>query len=272
MAGVAWWDDRGVADHSDIAATGEQYDFNRKSPWLDDDAPGWGASYNDMAGTIFPGNTFDFPFIHGNAVMAAGHSFYSISDEYFCSENFDPAPWKVIDIIFGEEKSTPFFGDTTVIDFRIYTPGFMNKIKELTGKGAGIFMSGSYVGSDQIMKGDSTAIKFAATVLHFLPRTSHSVRTGAVYSTDYAFPSFTGSLSFNTGYSESIYSAESPDAIEPSGNGANCSFRYLENNASAGISYKGIYRTVILGFPFETILVDDERNRLMKQVLKFLDE
>ncbi|MBA4322390.1 MAG: hypothetical protein C0408_06180, partial [Odoribacter sp.] len=43
VAGVAWWSDRGVADHSEISAVGDQYDFNRKSPWLDDDSPGWGA-------------------------------------------------------------------------------------------------------------------------------------------------------------------------------------------------------------------------------------
>jgi hypothetical protein len=183
MAGVAWWNDRGVADKYEIATTGEQYDFDRKSPWLDDDAPGWGASYNDMAGTIFPGNTFDFSYTHGKAILAAGHSFYSISDEYFCSDNFDPALWKTVDLIFGEEKSTPFFGDTSVIDFRIYTPEFMNIITELTEKGTRIFMSGSYVGSDQIIPGDSAAIKFAAKVLHFLPRTSHSVKTGKVILT-----------------------------------------------------------------------------------------
>ncbi len=90
MAGVAWWNDRGVADHYDIVATGDQYDFDRKSPWLDDDAPGWGASYDDMAGKIIPGNTFDYPYIHGKAIMAAGHSFYSVSDEYFCSDDFNP--------------------------------------------------------------------------------------------------------------------------------------------------------------------------------------
>lgn len=272
MAGVAWWKDRGVADQYDIAATGEQYDFDRKSPWLDDDAPGWGASYNDMAGTIFPGNTFDFSYTHGKAILAAGHSFYSVSDEYFCSDNIDPTLWKTVDLIFGEEKSTPFFGDTSVIDFRIYTPEFMNRIKELTENGSGIFMSGSYVGSDQIIPTDSTAIKFAAKVLHFLPRTSHSVKTGKVYATDYTSSSFSGSLNFNTANAEPVYAAEAPDAIEPAGSGANCSFRYLENNSSAGVSFKGSYRTVILGFPFETITAEPERNLLMKQILKFFDE
>ncbi len=42
--------------------------------------------------------------------------------------------WKIVDLIFGEEKSTPFFNDTSVIDFKIYTPEFMKRIKEFTAR------------------------------------------------------------------------------------------------------------------------------------------
>ncbi|MCU0457267.1 MAG: hypothetical protein MUE74_13290 [Bacteroidales bacterium] len=98
------------------------------------------------------------------------------------------------------------------------------------------------------------------------------MKSGHVYATDYAKPSFSGKIGFNTGYSGSIYTAEAPDAIEPSGKGALCAFRYSESNASAGIVYKGSYSTVILGFPFETIINEDERNRLMMQVLDHLKE
>lgn len=272
MAGVAWWNDRGVADQTEISATGDQYDFNRKSPWLDDDAPGWGASYNDFSGTIIPGNTFDYAYIHGKSIMAAGHSFFSVSNKYFTSSDFDMSRWKIVDLIFGEEKSTQFFSDTTVIDYKIYTPEFMKRISEITESGAAIFMSGSYVGSDQIIPGDSAAIKFADSVLHFSPRTDHAVRSGNVYTTDYANPSFAGTFDFNTGFSDLIYKAEAPDAIEPAGKGAICSFRYSENNSSAGVTYSGSYKTVILGFPFETIVSGIQRDMLMKQVLNFLNK
>ena len=272
MAGIAWWKDRGVGDHTDMITVGDKYDFNRKSEWLDDDAPGWGASYSDMAGKVIPGNSFDYPYIHGKAIMAAGHSFYSVSDEYFCSDSFSPSAWKNIDLIFGEEKSTPFFGDTSLINFKIYTPEFMQKIVELTQSGANIFMSGSYIGSDLVIPGDSTAIKFADKTLHFLPRTGHAVKTGQVYSTDYARSYFNGDFEFNTNYSESIYSVEAPDAIEPSGKGAVCSFRYSENNSSAGVLFRGNYKTMILGFQFETIKSEQQRNLLMLQVLNFFEK
>ncbi len=167
MAGVAWWNDRGVADGFDLNAVGDQYDFDRKSPWLDDDAPGWGASYSDMEGKIVRGNSFDFTRVHGKAILDAGRSFFSVSDEYFCSEAIKPGQFKMADIIMGEEKSTPFFGDTSRIDFRIYTDGFMKKVKELTASGTSIMMSGAYVGSDLLIPGDSTALKFASGISSF---------------------------------------------------------------------------------------------------------
>ena len=272
MAGITWWKDRGVPDHFEISPVGDQYDFDRKSPWLDDDSPGWGASYGDMEGKIIPGNNFDYPYIHGKAIMEAGHSFYSVSDKYFCSDSFSPSAWKNIDLILGEEKSTPFIGDTTVINFKIYTPEFMQRINELTQSGANIFMSGSYVGSDLIIPGDSSAIKFAQKTLHFLPRTGHAVKTGKVYSTDYAGSFFNVNIDFNTTCSESVYSAEAPDAIEPSGNGAVCTLRYSDNNSSAGVFFRGNYKTLIMGFPFETINSEQQRNLLMKQVLNFFEK
>jgi hypothetical protein len=272
FSGTSWWNDRGVPFHNDLITIGDQYDFDRKDPWLDDDSPGWGASYTDAAGKVNPGNEFNYPYIHGRAIMAAGHSFFSVSDEYFISSEMVASDYKIIDLIFGEEKSTQFFNDTSRIDFRIYTPELMKKIEEVTQGGSGIFMSGAYVGSDLLIPDDSTAIKFAEKTLHFLPRTGHAVRAGKIYATDYAKPAFTGTFNFNTGYSPSIYSVEAPDAIEPAGKGAVCSFRYSENNTSAGVAFNGVYNTVILGFPFETILSEKQRELLMSQIIKFLEK
>jgi RNase H-fold protein (predicted Holliday junction resolvase) len=46
--------------------------------------------------------------------------------------------------------------------------------------------------------------------------------------------------------------------------------RYSENNLVAGTAFDNTtYRTVVIGFPFETIKTDKERNSLMRQVLNF---
>ena len=155
MAGVAWWDDRGVADHYNFSNTGDQYDFNRRSPWTDDDNAGWGASWSDGEGKIIPGNTFDFAAIHGSSIMAAGRSFISVSDEVFNSQDFDLRPYAAVDLLFGEEKTTPSACDPEKREFQIYTPDFIRSLERLTEASIPIFMSGAYIGTDLMIAADS---------------------------------------------------------------------------------------------------------------------
>lgn len=268
FAGLAHWEDEGVADKYDIGHTGQQYEFNRQSPWLDDDSPGWGASYGDMEGKLIPGNTFDNTIIHGEAIMLAERSFVSISDEAFSDPGFDLAPYQVIDFIFGEEKTTDSFGGKL---FRIFDANMRHKIQEFTANGGSILASGAYLGSDHILTGDTHARNFANEILHFKWRTNHAVRSGGVYATDYAKGLLHGDWAFNTGYHPRIYKVEAPDALEPVGEGAITAIRYAENNTSAGVLFEGAYKTVILGFPFETIIHSNDRSDLMKQILLYLE-
>jgi hypothetical protein len=272
MAGVAWWYDKGVPRYYDFVTIGNQYDFDRSSPWLDDDAPGWGATWSDMEGMVVPGNTFDFSVVHGSSIMKAGYSFFSTSDEYFDSQPIDSETFGAVSIILGEEKSTYGFPDRSVPEFSVYTPAFMERIKQVTDDGIHIFMSGAYVGTDLLhSQTDTAALNFAAKYLHFAPRTNLAVNSGELYTTDAAMPDFSGRYTFNTGYSKSVYTVEAPDAIEPAVKGAATAFRYSQNHTSAGVIYRGEYGTVILGFPFETLVDADQRDRLMKQVLEFFE-
>ena len=70
-------------------------------------------------------------------------------------------------------------------------------------------------------------------------------------------------------YNPTIYKVESPDAIEPKGNDAKVLFRYKGDNKTAGVCFDGNYQTIVLGFPFETIINEIERNELMGQILKY---
>jgi hypothetical protein len=270
MAGIAWWEDQGVPYHSEIGHVGNQYDFDRKSDWKDDDSPGWGASYADMEGKVIPGNTFDFTRIHGGAILANGYSFVSVSDEVFNQNSFNTSSFDIVDVLLGEEKSIPSFKNKDVKDFQIYTPAFLNKLKELSDNGKGIFLSGAYTGTDLLQTGDSTAIKFAEKVLHFQWRTDHAVNQGELYATDDSSPILKGKFSFNTSHDPSIYTVEAPDAIDPEGTVAKTIFRYRQNNTSAGVGFRGSYRSVVCGFPFETIKTDQERKEFMLQILNFL--
>ncbi|MDX9729296.1 MAG: xanthan lyase, partial [Bacteroidales bacterium] len=270
MAGVAWWDDRGVADRYNFISTGDQYDFNRASPWTDDDNSGWGASYSDDEGRVIPGNTFDFTAVHGRSIIAAGSSFFSVSDEVFTGGEFDLSPWSAVDLLFGEEKTTPAAFDPGKSDFSIYTPEFLGAVARMKEASIPLFMSGAYVGTDLTMSADTAMASRVKKALHFFPRTGHAVRTGNAAATDIAAPDFTGRIEFNTGKTDEIYAAESPDAIEPADKQSFTALRYTENNTSAAVMHRGDVRSFVMGFPFETIILQEERDALMKQIIDFL--
>lgn len=270
MAGVAWWDDRGVADRYSFISTGDQYDFERSSPWTDDDDAGWGASYSEDEGRVIPGNSFDFTGIHGRSLLAAGRSFFSVSDEVFTAEDFDLSRWCMADLLFGEEKTTPSPSGKGATDFSIYTPELLHALERAERASLPLLMTGAYVGSDLAMAADTAAVTMVKRVLHFSHRTNHAVRTGGVAAVDAASSWFSGVLEFNAGVTDDLYAAEAPDAIEPAGGNAITAFRYTENNTSAAVIYTGRPRSLVMGFPFETIISDEHRDRLMLQIVDFL--
>jgi hypothetical protein len=202
--------------------------------------------------------------------MAAGRSFISVSDEVFEDGGFDFTPYCAADLIFGEEKTTISGADSSRKDFRIYTPGFINALEKMADAGVPVFMSGSYTGTDLQMAGDTVTMARVKKVLHFKHRTDHAVRTGHFYATDMARPAFTGGYDFSAADGPGIYAAEAPDAIEPADKGSLTAFRYFENNTSAAVIYRGTPRTVVIGFPFETIISTADRDEIMRQILNFL--
>ena len=64
-----------------LALTGDQWDFDPTNKFLNNDNPGWGASYGNLETQVELGNTFDYTAIHGAAIARAGWAFDSISDE-----------------------------------------------------------------------------------------------------------------------------------------------------------------------------------------------
>ena len=66
------------------------------------------------------------------------------------------------------------------------------------------------------------------------------------------------------------YHVESADILEPMGAGAVGIYKY-DNNKTAGVAYVGKYRMCVLGFPFETIKNEKDRNKHMEGMLNFLN-
>jgi hypothetical protein len=272
FAGIAYWEDQGVADKQEIGFVGQVYDYDRRSPWLDDDSPGWGASDADWEGRVIPGNTFDFPFIHGQSILANGLSFTSMSDEVFEKESHIIKDYDLLDIIFGEEKTSKHFKSGRN-DFVVFTPDMMNSISETLGREIPVFLSGAYIGSDFIENKDSLAIQFAKKSLHYIWRSNHADKGGWVKGTDNQGGQWAGNWTYNAGYHPHHYRVEAPDAIEVADKWAACILRYKKSGSSAGIAFqKGMSKGVVLGFPFESILSEKARNEMMANILRYFFE
>ena len=270
QAGFLTSEDEGVAYKNDISFVGAQYDFDRKSPWKDDDAPGFGSSYADQETRVVQGNSFDYPLVHGRAFRNNGFSFISMSDEAFGKLGWNANDFSALDIIFGEEKTTKSLYGLQKKDFTLFTPEMRQAITQYTsGEKAKLFLSGAYIGTDLDLCGDTLARHFASDVLHYSFMTNHASKSGCVYPVNAVADQFSGEYRFVQDYNPAIYKVESPDAIEPKGKNAKVLFRYKGDNKTAGICFDGKYSSVILGFPFETITTDQQRDDLMGQILKY---
>ncbi|MCF7740706.1 MAG: fibronectin type III domain-containing protein [Candidatus Marinimicrobia bacterium] len=274
--GFANFRDEGVPYKYDIGYTGRQFNYKPDSKWLTNTAPGWGASYGNYETEIIAGNTFDFPIIHGKAIGAAGYSYVSISDEAFKDNEIKFSDYDMIDIIYGEEKSTPLPGNSDSISYRIFTQKMKEKIKNYCEQGGDLFISGAYLASDIFSSPFDTTSQtsFARDTLQYKLATDHAAREGHVFVSDTNFANVSTEFQYNADFSRDIYKVEAPDAIVPANDdSASTIFRYRENHFSAGIGYKGNrYNLVIAAFPFETILGQDARNDFMKYVIEYLKE
>ncbi|MCY1634573.1 golvesin C-terminal-like domain-containing protein [Marinifilum sp. D737] len=265
--------DEGVAYRRNIAYVGDQYDFDRKSPWLDDDASGHGSSYADQEEKIIAGNSFDYPYVHGEAIKAAGYGFVSMSDESFEGGKWEASDYKALDLIFGEEKTTKRLYGKENKDFTIYTPEMVKAVRKyIQSKDAKLILSGAYLGTDVVECGDTLIEDFTEKELHFLFRTNYASKSGAISHPNEVKADFTGNYQFETGLNEQIYKVEAPDAIEPVGKNAKVFLRYTNNTKNAGVIYDGDYQSIILGFPFETLKTKDDRNEMMKKIFRFFNK
>lgn len=268
--------DHGVPYLVDYKYIGKQKEFRRKVPWMDDDASGFGDSYGNYETTVIAGNTFDYPSVHGEAILKAGYSFTSCSDEVVENKTVSLSDYKTVDLILGKECQTKMGrGGVKPLEFKTFTNEMQAEITDYCKKGGSFFVSGAYVASDlwdsHLISPSEKDIKFATDVLKYKWRVGQAATEGKVKAVDSVFPMFNGDYQYFNKLNSESYVVESPDAIEPVDDKGYTIFRYSENNLSAGVAYKGNYKTCVLGFPFESVKTTADREKLMKSVLEFLE-
>ncbi|MDR3652440.1 MAG: xanthan lyase [Paludibacter sp.] len=264
--------DAGVPYMSDISFVGKQYEFKRDKPWINDDAPGFGASHANYETTVIAGNTFDYPYIHGIAMKAAGYSFVSASEKSIVNGDIDMNQYKIVDMIMGKQKQTFVGNAKKAPEFKTFPLALQHSIQSYCQAGGNLLVSGAYIASDlceseKSLKSDRS---FLENTLKCKFVTSHASVNGNVKFVTSPFKVFGKTdFSYYDQPNSTFYFVESPDAIEPFGDGSFTICRYNENNLSAGVAFSGVYKTCAFGFPFETIKSENDRENLMESVLSF---
>lgn len=274
--------DSGVADGRDISFIGDMVEFRRDIPWMDDDAAGFGASRSNYETKVIAGNTFDYPYIHGQLISGADYSFCSTSMAAWLDGSCR-SDAKVVDIIFGKQRESAIGRGVRGTEFKTFTSELQAKISAATAAGVSFLISGSYVASDlwdnpnsseATLKADKD---FAQKVLGYQWRSGQAAIEGEAHTVQNPYGITRGqTLTFSQTPDESIYSVESPDGLFPADKRGATFMRYGENNLPAGSLFDaGSYRTAIMGFPLEHTIAGpakgaDEPYKLVKQILNFL--
>ena len=271
-AGFLTDQDAGVPYLSEISFVGKQTEFNRNMPYVNDDNPGFGASNANYEAKVIAGNSFDYPYLHGKAIKAANFSFVSCSSDGIMAGTVDLNHYKLIDFILGKQKQTFIGNSKKSPEFKTFPLALQKNLSNYCKNGGNLLVSGAYIASDlsQAKLSLPEDSLFLNSVLKCKFITEKASVGGEVKVVSSPFKAFE-KVSFNyfSQPNSTSYFVESPNAIEPFGEGAYTFCRYAENNTSAAVAYSGKYKVCSFGFPFEVIENEKDRFDLMRDVLNF---
>lgn len=250
--------DPGVSYKRELTFTGRQLYFNPDG--LGKEGPcGLGNCLTDIEGSIIAGNTFDYTFVHGKAIQAAGGlSFVSSSDEAVESGMQQLKNYDIVDYICGLEKEDNSYPGKS---YKTFSPVMQQKITEFCSLGRGVMVSGSFIASDMQTQDER---EFTSYILHYgLKRNKRNDVNEFVIGLD-------NNVSIQVEADKEIYQSLHSDRILPVGEGF-IPMIYSDNGGAA-VAYKGSYRTFSMSFPFEIITSAEKRSQIMASIMNFLLE
>ena len=285
LAGFFMERDGGVPDRQDIAFIGPQRVFDPAQARCEVDSLALGSCGSDYAPEVLGGNTFDYGYLHGRSVAAAGYSFCTASVK--CDRRlWNPEEFVTVDLILGKQRATTMGRGFRDADFEAFPGDLQDVICDYLKRGGNLFVSGCYPLSD-LLRTDASAADslFAREALHCTGAgqwpvcREPAVRRGRVLVVASAADFSRGAYRFNGDWRRDCYRVETADRLEAVGEGAFPVMRYAGGGVAA-VAYDGSTagdpgvpgRSFVTGFPFETLRSEVERDRLMRDVLRFLVE
>ena len=275
--------DSGVGYISDLWYIGEDYQHRRDLEWITNDNPGFGATRSDKAGMIVAGNSFDFAYVHGKALMDAGYPFYSVSRDAWMEDNTLSAKAFAMDLICGKQVTVRMGKGFVESRYKVFPEGLQKAIRSFSEAGGHLIVSGANIATDVWdrvfpVEVDAAARKsdqsFVTKVLGYGWGTSFGSDSGSLAKAKgSAFNACAGTddLHFWNTLNDVCYCVENPDGLKPAQKECIPLLRYEDTGICAAVSYSpGKYKAVSFGFPLETLKDPYAIQRILDSTLSYL--
>lgn len=251
--------DPGAGYHYNISLCGAQTIFSRSAHQRDIEDSG--SEYEGMAAA---GNSFDYPFVHGRAMLSTpGISFVSASDEAVESGRLALRNYGMIDYICGLEKDESTEKPQLNLSYKTFRPEMQHRLREYCLNGGNLLVSGAYIASDMSRNASDRA--FLQQVL----------KVGFAGTLPTPQPEFTLQwdgqlLPIACRPNERQYAVAHPDCLAAA-EGAFPMMLFGAVRTAAGVAYDGgDYKSITLSVPFEVIPGEGTRMQMMESFLHFL--
>ena len=277
--------DAGVPYLYDISYIGENYMHRRAQAFQTNDSPGFGATRSNKAGSVIAGNSFDYPFVHGRALLKAGYAFWSLSRDAWTDHPELTSGAFAADLICGKQVTTRIGSGWAPDRYQVFPAALRQVIVAFTSGGGHVILSGADIATDiwdQVfpVKPDpvyrASAASFAENILGYGFQSGFGCYDGAVAPIRNKVLDLRGQLGtmhYWNEFNEQVYRVENADALRVPSKLSAPFLQYPETGMNAAIAYNpGKYKVVSFGFPLETLKDPDDLRILLQQTLNYFKE
>ena len=262
--GFDLYSDPGVTHGRTAGWLGRQVVFDTTKIGIED-STGLGFSTSELAGRFVAGNDQDHVRTHAEAIAKTGlYNIVSSSAQAVETGEMNLSKCVVADIVLGLERNDGH----SVVPYKTFSLPMQYVLKNYTSRGGRLFVSGSYVSSDQTYMED---LQFLRGVLKCNPAGAFKGGSGRVSGLGLQFD-------YYNYLNEQHYASTQSDILMPVSDQASGTSSqvfpamvYLDQQTAAAVAYQGAdYRSLTMGFPFECIRDRQVQAALMRGILSFL--
>ena len=265
-AGFKADEDFGVPYLRDASFTGYQTEFRRGA------GEGFGRSASNYIDKLIAGNTFDFPSVHGEAIADAGYGFVSVSAGAVESGKVKLADYPVVDLILGRQKHTSVGRGTSGVRYAAFPKTLQNALMNYVGHGGDLIVTGEYVASDLFDQYSGVEDRsFAENLLGVRPDGEASPARGRLNT--HGSELGEGTYSYSNDLNKEQYIVQRPDNLEATQEGGRIIATFPDTGKAAGIHTPfGKGSVTVMSVPFESIRDEEQREALMKGLLRLAND